>query len=142
MANVAISAQVVSDLSVFALGSRVATSLLLWNLHCLRAPWTDTVTRIVRVRTVVTRKQLCPPHCARVYNLTDTYGFKRAVLFFSREGGDRCTPVAVLPHLISAVFRVSWKPILESRLSAVSSGVLVVAKQLFTTNTFTKKDQE
>ena len=38
-------------------------------------------------------------------------------------------------------WRVSPKPILDSRLSAVSFGILVVAKQLFTTNTFTKKDQ-
>ena len=104
-----------------------SASLLLWNLHCLRVPWTGTVTWIVRVRAVTTRKLLCPPLRARVH-LTDTYGFKRAVLFFCREGSDRYTPVATLPNLISVVFRIYRKPILESRLSAVSFGILVVAE--------------
>ena len=136
MAYVAISAQVVS-VSVtraFALLSSLcawfpgSASLLLWNLHCLRVPWTVTGSWIVCVHTIASGKQLCPPTCARVYNLTDTYGFKRAVLFFCREGSDRYTPVATLPNLISVVFRIYRKPILESRLSAVSFGILVVAE--------------
>ena len=93
------------------------------------------------LHTIVSGKTTLSNYCALVYNLTDIYGLKRAVIFSSREGSDRRTPVATLPNLISAVFGIPREPTLESRLSAVSFGILVVAKQLFTTNTFTKKDQ-
>ena len=90
----------------------------------------------------IEEKYLCPLTCALLHNLTYIDGFKRTDTFCSREGSDRHSPVATLPRLISAVFGISREPTLESRLSAVSFGILVVAKQLFTTTTFTKKDQE
>ena len=126
MANVAISAQVVSNL-VFYCWFRVATSPSNWNSHCQRVPQTGTITLSVCLRAFATGKQL-RPHRARICTILDTSGFKRADLLNSREGGDRCIPVAVLPNLISVVFGTYWKPILESRLSAVSFGILVVAE--------------
>ena len=52
-----------------------------------------------------------------------TYGFKRIDLSFSREASARRTLGASLPNLVSAVY---LKPTLESRLSAVYFGILVV----------------
>jgi hypothetical protein len=56
-------------------------------------------------------------------NIANTYGFKRTELTCSREASTRRELGASLPNLVSAVY---LKPILESRLSAVYFGILVV----------------
>ena len=121
-------------------GSRVALRCLLGTNCAIAYRGQTRFPRLCATQSLV-EKHLCPPICALLHYLTYIDGFRRADTFCSREGSDRHSPVATLPRLISAVFEIYREPTLESRLSAVSFGILVVAEQLFTTNTFTKKDR-
>ena len=66
---------------------------------------------------------LCPTTIVVSHRLLHIHGFKRVDLTFSREASARRTLGASLPNLVSAVY---LKPTLESRLSAVYFGILVV----------------
>ena len=65
----------------------------------------------------------CTIAIAVLHYFTYTNGLQRVDLTFSREASARRKLGASLPNLVSAVY---LKPTLESRLSAVYFGILVV----------------
>ena len=75
------------------------------------------------IRGSTVQNILCAITIIVLSHIAYTYGFKRTELTFSREASARRELGASLPNLVLAVY---LKPILESRLSAVYFGILVV----------------